>query len=161
MKKIDLGQAITIFANIGVIAGIVFLAYELRQNTEAIRLDGAQFMASEQAAFNRLWTDPGIARIWAQYSSDGYESLSPQEKRQVFGVATSYFQLQQGYYYQWRAGSFDQVIWNGRHRQLVGVFQQEFYRPAWEIWGNGANDNFRDYIENVIIPEGNRAGGEQ
>jgi len=39
MKKIDLGQTITILANIGVIAGIVFLGYELRQNTGAIKLE--------------------------------------------------------------------------------------------------------------------------
>ena len=32
MKKIDPGQLITILANIGVIAGIVFLAVELQQN---------------------------------------------------------------------------------------------------------------------------------
>jgi hypothetical protein len=31
MKKIDLGQTIAIFANIGVIAGIVFLSVELQQ----------------------------------------------------------------------------------------------------------------------------------
>ena len=32
MKMIDLGQTISILANMGVIAGIVFLGYELRQN---------------------------------------------------------------------------------------------------------------------------------
>ncbi len=32
MKKLDLGQTISILANIGVIAGIVFLGFELRQN---------------------------------------------------------------------------------------------------------------------------------
>lgn len=37
MKKIDVGQTITILANIGVIAGIVFLAYEMRQNTQVAR----------------------------------------------------------------------------------------------------------------------------
>ena len=39
MKKIDLGQAISMFANIGVIAGIVFLAFEIRQNTEALETE--------------------------------------------------------------------------------------------------------------------------
>ncbi len=34
MKKIDLGQTISILANVGVVAGIVFLAVELRQNNE-------------------------------------------------------------------------------------------------------------------------------
>ena len=36
MKKIDLGQAIGILANVGVIAGIVFLGMELRQNNELV-----------------------------------------------------------------------------------------------------------------------------
>ncbi len=38
MKKLELGQTITIFANLGVIAGIVFLGIELRQNNEALGL---------------------------------------------------------------------------------------------------------------------------
>jgi hypothetical protein len=33
MKKIDLGQTIQMLANIGVIAGIAFLAVEISQNT--------------------------------------------------------------------------------------------------------------------------------
>ncbi len=37
MNKIGLGQTIQILANIGVIAGIVFLAFELRQNNEALQ----------------------------------------------------------------------------------------------------------------------------
>ena len=36
MKKIDLGQTIGILANIGVVAGTVFLAVELRQNNELL-----------------------------------------------------------------------------------------------------------------------------
>jgi hypothetical protein len=42
MKKIDLSQAIQTTANLGVLAGIIFLAYEIRQNTTA-----TQLMASE------------------------------------------------------------------------------------------------------------------
>ena len=34
MKKPDLGQTISILANVGVIAGIVFLGFELRQNQQ-------------------------------------------------------------------------------------------------------------------------------
>jgi hypothetical protein len=34
MKKIDLGQTFHILANIGVIGGILLLAFELQQNNE-------------------------------------------------------------------------------------------------------------------------------
>ena len=37
MKKIDLGQTLNTLANVGVIAGIVFLGVELRQNTATIQ----------------------------------------------------------------------------------------------------------------------------
>ena len=39
MKKIDLGQTITILANVGVIVGIVFLVVEIRQNTQQLTLE--------------------------------------------------------------------------------------------------------------------------
>ena len=36
MKKIDLAQAASVLANVGVIAGIIFLALELRQNQQLV-----------------------------------------------------------------------------------------------------------------------------
>ena len=36
MKKLDLGQIVTLVANLGVIAGIVFLAVEVQQNNELL-----------------------------------------------------------------------------------------------------------------------------
>ena len=39
MKKIELGQTITILATFGVIVGIAFLAVELAQNNELLELD--------------------------------------------------------------------------------------------------------------------------
>lgn len=42
MKKIDLGQTISIIANVGVITGIVFLAVEIQQNSEALGVQARQ-----------------------------------------------------------------------------------------------------------------------
>lgn len=38
MNKIDVGQALTVLANVGVIVGIVFLVVELQQNNEVLEL---------------------------------------------------------------------------------------------------------------------------
>ena len=65
MKKLDLGQTISILANIGVIAGIVFLAVELQQNNEllsaearstrlGVRLDEAQLPIHNPALVDAL-----------------------------------------------------------------------------------------------------------
>lgn len=47
MKKIDIGQTLQILANVGVIAGIVFLAAELSRNTDAMRAQTVHAFQSE------------------------------------------------------------------------------------------------------------------
>ena len=65
MKKIDISQAITILANVGVIAGIVFLAFELRQ-ANRIAAASTEFAIRESyVAFNEmLITDPSVAELY-------------------------------------------------------------------------------------------------
>ncbi len=50
MKKLDLGQTLGILANLGVIAGIIFLAFELRQNNQLLvaQTSFAQFNVVQQ-----------------------------------------------------------------------------------------------------------------
>jgi hypothetical protein len=65
MKKIDIGQTVQIIANLGVIAGIVFLGIELQQNNALLgaqartsraqlRIDGLQALQSNQALLHAL-----------------------------------------------------------------------------------------------------------
>lgn len=56
MKQFDLGQTVSIFANLGVIAGIVFLGIELRQNND---------LMNEQQRFNRLSISTGTNTLIA------------------------------------------------------------------------------------------------
>ena len=42
MERLGFGQKIAFLANLGVIAGIALLAYEMRQNTVAIRSTASQ-----------------------------------------------------------------------------------------------------------------------
>jgi hypothetical protein len=48
LKKIDLSQTITILANLGVIAGIVFLGIEINQNTASNQSAVRQSMAQSE-----------------------------------------------------------------------------------------------------------------
>jgi hypothetical protein len=52
MKKIDLSQTISIFANLGVIAGLIFLGYEVRQNTAQMRAEASYSINEAVDALN-------------------------------------------------------------------------------------------------------------
>lgn len=156
MKKIDLGQAFSILANIGVVLGIVFLAYELRQNTRAVRLNAVQFQASEEAAFNRLWTDPAIARVRVALETHGYESLSREQQLQIYGSVQSFLRIQQGLYYQLEQGGLDPNYWSGRQRQLTQLFKRPEFLEVWNQEGYAYDDAFREYIDSVVISQESR-----
>ena len=153
MKKLDLGQTLSILANIGVILGIVFLAYELRQNTQAVRLNAVQFQASEEAAFNRLWTDPVIARVRVAMETEGYENLSREQQLQIYGSVQSFLRIQQGLYYQLQQGGLDPNYWSGRQRQLIRLFERPEFLEVWNQEGYAYDDAFRDYIDSIVIPK--------
>jgi len=82
MKKIDLGQTIGILANIGVIAGIVFLAIEVRQNQRVLDeqniltgLSGQDSAFALMSSFRRLrMENPELERIWGAGVADQLES---------------------------------------------------------------------------------------
>ncbi len=79
MRKIDLGQVITILANLGVIAGIVFLAFELQQNNEALNLQ-ARLEREDvlRRGLTRRLENPELIRAAAKAASG--EQLSAEEE---------------------------------------------------------------------------------
>jgi len=64
MAKVDVGQSVTILANLGVIAGIVFLGIELRQNNELMEAE-ARFnrLSLSREAYNIQSTNGELAEI--------------------------------------------------------------------------------------------------
>jgi hypothetical protein len=152
LKKIDLGQTITIFANIGVIAGIVFLGYELRQNNELMSADAnLRLLDNRILYFQRLAVDDGgLAAALLKRAGD--EQLTPLEsfKLQNMHVATWIM-------WEWEFGRYlDGYItldelpvagWAVNLRQNVGLTdvwmnQRDYIDPSPE---------FIDFIDEKVI----------
>ena len=79
MKKLDFSQTITVLANLGVIAGIAFLAFEVRQNNQflAAQVSYAHHEAERQRRSPLITNDGGITEIVVK-SVNG-EELTPVE----------------------------------------------------------------------------------
>jgi hypothetical protein len=60
MKKMELGQTITILANLSVIAGIVFLAYEIRQNSESLRAQTRTDITANSGSIIEMGSPPAL-----------------------------------------------------------------------------------------------------
>ena len=70
MKKIELGQYITILASLGVIAGIVFLGIELQQNNDLLRQEAdAVYFQNRVNLMQTLMEQGDLANIYAKASA--------------------------------------------------------------------------------------------
>lgn len=82
MKKIDLGQTITILANVGVIVGLAFLALEINQNNRLLRAQAAKAMVDARNEIRTQVLGSGeAAEFWARAASG--EPLSPADELRV------------------------------------------------------------------------------
>jgi hypothetical protein len=92
MKKIDLGQTINTVANIGVIAGIVFLGFELRYNSNLGNAGTAIEAASLWTGWkNVVISDAETADLYVKGLED-FEQLSQVEKVRFDLLMRSVFQ---------------------------------------------------------------------
>ena len=101
MKKIDLGQSIGILANLGVIAGIVFLGLELRQNNSLLA-------AQARYSLRQLRTDTAdsIAALDVLEATHKYaagEAITPAERSAALMVALKSVELWEWQYADLRA----------------------------------------------------------
>lgn len=152
MKKIDLGQATAILANLGVIIGIAFLALELRQNNSLLEASVRQAQNDRiQEGITQLYTVPGLAEILAKANSG--QPLTDVEELQLFGRKVAIlrgFEAQYREIMQGTAREFPVEVW-------AAYFNNGAYRtpPLYDVWEEVKpllTPSFVQYFEeNVVV----------
>ena len=156
MKKIDLGQAITILAYVGVIAEIVFLAVELRQNNELLAAQARSDLSSRITTFmEMLISSPDLAGIVAKAASD--EPLSVEEGIRFRAIGRRLFASFESQFVEVERGVVEQDTLP--IRQWRGMFhgtQEPDFRlgEAWELYKLDARPAFVSFVEEAIIRPG-------
>lgn len=81
MARVNLGQWVNTLANLGVIAGIVFLAAELNQNNEFLELEAKATLSENlQNGWDRISSDPGLVALFIK-DRNGEELAEAEELR--------------------------------------------------------------------------------
>jgi len=148
MKKIDLGQAIGIVANVGVIAGLAILIYELRQNTLVTELLAAESTLTSATEQNRLIIEnPEIAELLAELP--GVEGTADELRlRNMFAARLRRWAHA---HYQFSRSALDPELWAGVERDNVGMIQRiAFYRDLWLEQADEYRSEFRQYVESIL-----------
>ena len=154
MKKIDVGQTIQILANVGVIAGIAFLALELRQNNKLLRAQaGYNLYLNRSEGRNEIFGNPEIAEFIARAESG--QPLSNVDQRRLRARTERTFLA-----WQWEFGQYvDGNLAEGElpiesyRRTLSGERDISGVREIWDAFKFNLRPDFVEWMEKKVLGE--------
>ena len=146
-----LNKWMTLIANIGVLAGIVFLAYEIRVNTDAVKAESAAGYA-ENWISSTINIDAESKRIMNKIDSQPWAATTAEDKGQVAGIAGAQLKVAEYAYIQWSEGNLDDRLWEGNERGLYHFFWgSKYIRNIWlEAVRNNFSTDFQRYVDAMI-----------
>lgn len=146
MKKIDLGQTINTLANIGVILGIVFLAFEINQNNSQLTAQSRYNYFRTRIDFSLLSaTDPVLTPVLAKAALG--EALSPEEDVLMNSFAIAALDAWRYEFLEYNDGRLSiEELDIPRKRE---IFNQPGMRAAFErnLGGPGWSEDFKDFLQ--------------
>ena len=145
-----LGEMLGILANFGVIAGIVFLAYEIRQNTVSLKSSVSQNIYTQISQLLDKTMDAQFAEIMLR-GQESFENLSQIEKVQYSSYLGQSFQAWQNIYFQVRAGAYDAKMADGWWQVLKNSLLLPGFRECWENSSQHLSSEFRDFVATKVM----------
>lgn len=131
MKKIEPGQVLQMLANLAVLIGIMFLAIEINQSTEATRASSRDAAVDQALSFfeQRLDTEV-IAR--AEFKLLSGDELDDFERYQLASFQYFNFRTFENIFIHYENGLFSQSEWIKYRDILVEVLESN--EIAMELW---------------------------
>lgn len=151
MKKIDLGQAIAILANIGVIASLIFVGIQVQQGAAATRSATVLQLKDSWVQLNLATaTSVELAAAFEIVETQGWDAANYQEKFLVAGFFRTIFHNWSNAYYQYQNGTLEPAQWVSHLREVAENARNPVARQIWCDWSDVYDDSFKKLMDDLV-----------
>jgi hypothetical protein len=156
LRKPDFGQSIQILANVGVIAGILFVAVEIRQNNQLLTAESIGTVFENRIdRQDRVMENHAYTAVMAKNSRG--EMLSDEEEMIVTASHDRAFIAWQREYLLYQLGVLPEAYLRASFGSMKSVFpDREGTLPVydrWQEWKSAADPMYREFVELCILAE--------
>ena len=152
MKKIDLGQTVSILANLGVIAGIVFLGIELQQNNELLEAESRSARNDRAIGLLSLPANRELAAVLAKLN-DG-DDLDSTDQVQLRSYAIVIFRNFEANFNEIQLGNLDgEAVLNTQRGivRSVGGTAPIPWHDYWQSYRSRGTPEFVQWMEELVF----------
>ena len=137
-------------SGIGVIASLIYLAVQIKQNSKMVAAQTFQSISSTSSdlAF-RMGETPELATLTAAALGDG-EGLTREQHLQIDLIMRSAFRNFENYYYQYMRGFLEQDMWEGFRQTMLAMIHGKVGRDWWSRNKIGFGKRYREFIDREL-----------
>lgn len=145
--KSELREWLSVLA---VVVGLVFVGYELRQNTKIQRVTATQTLAAEYADALEVMAYEGEAACIYALGINGLANLDDAQRLRFFVIMFEIFRAAEQLHYYSVEGMVEPRIWRGFERQITEVVSLPGVQEWWSVRQPWFSDQFQDFVESTI-----------
>jgi hypothetical protein len=146
----QLGNIGEFLAAIATIATLIYLAVQIRQNTQATRAASFHAVTDSMNHVNvAVAQDPALARVMSAGLKDR-GGLRGEELQQFDNLMLSYFHVFETVHYQARVGAGERSLLEAEERSLESLLAQAGVREWWADNPYAFGSEFRAYIDRFL-----------
>ncbi len=136
-------------ANLGVVAGIVLLVYELEQNREMMRAQTRNELSVQIVdLLSQVATSDELSSLL--FRSESGEPLNDEEIVQFRHRALAMLRYFENVHYQYRQGMYDEEEFSAQQEAWRGFLTNAAYVSIWCAWRETFSPEFRMALDGLI-----------
>jgi len=138
-----------IVSAVAVIASLIFVGFQLKKASSAIRANSSQAHSGLYTDLVRSIIDNAeFARAWSIGITDP-AALKEEEWVQFVAYASALFRLYESSRVQWLNGRLDEEHWHTVERQAMDFGHLPGLRVAWKLRGHWFSPEFRNWFDGL------------
>jgi hypothetical protein len=151
MNLNDLANLGQVIGAIAVVISLIYVALQIRQNTNAVRAATAQSVHEHFAGWYLLIaSDETLAQALVDGLKD-YGALSERDKARVVAVFMAFLSYGQNAFLKWRQGLLAPSLWMGWEQVLMNLAGAPGGKMFWKERSYLFGEEFRLYIEEDLM----------
>jgi len=143
--------AAEIIGAVAVIASLVFVGFQLRQNTRTMRLSSTNELLTQfEEIIKEIAASEEVASLLFRGVPDPESLEGIEHYRFTLLCQSSYFYMAKAHY-QFRSGTLEPEMWDAIHSQMANFMNAPGMALYWKNHGSNFPAEFRDYVEKEIM----------
>jgi len=145
MSLSDLAAIGSFVSGVAVLASLIFVGFQLKQNTQAVRAAASQAHSQNwQQITMQIVESADFARVW-RLGLDDIESLTDDERIQFYAFAGGTLRFFEGARLQWLHGQLDKEHWLNVENTAIDFAVTSGFKAYWAVRRHWLSPQFQEW----------------